>query len=140
MEQRTLIAFDRYKSTLLVMSFMSELTMMMTSSDPGPTLQNIRVRQKKISVLIAARASETGGGEILCSSNSLEHNNIYMWNYLFDDKVHHPPQIGIFCLEQLCDAEENFCGFCLHKTKHSHCQIFLGRDFGNLANLFFYDK
>ena len=37
MEQSTRIALERYKSVLLVMSFISELVMMMTSSDPGQT-------------------------------------------------------------------------------------------------------
>jgi len=37
MEHSTLMALERYRSTLLFMSFMRELTMMITSSDPGPT-------------------------------------------------------------------------------------------------------
>ena len=37
MEHSTRIALDLYRSVLLFMSFMSELVMMMTSSEPGQT-------------------------------------------------------------------------------------------------------
>ena len=37
MEQSTRMAFDLYRSVLLFMSFMRELVMMMTSSEPGHT-------------------------------------------------------------------------------------------------------
>ena len=118
------MAFDLYRSTLLVMSFIRELTMMITSSDPGPTCVKEKVlsqeggRRRLLLVhSIVKVGSDMAELTIQRVAESMPEDERRRAHYLLDDQIDHASQVGILCLEELCDAEEHLCSLFLEVSQ-----------------------